>query len=79
MYADVSFIASLAMIIFGLWILAWSANRFVDGAAELSQKFGVPPFVIGMVVIGFGTSAPEMAVVDTYVLNLFRTSFYPGA
>jgi Ca2+/Na+ antiporter len=79
MYADVSFIASLAMIIFGLWILAWSANRFVDGAAELSQKFGVPPFVIGMVVIGFGTSAPEMAVVDTYVPNLFRTSFYPGA
>jgi Ca2+/Na+ antiporter len=79
MYADVSFIASLAMIIFGLWMLTWSANRFVDGAAELSQKFGVPPFIIGMVVIGFGTSAPEMAVVDTYVLNLFRTSFYPGA
>jgi cation:H+ antiporter len=46
----------------GLWALTWSANRFVDGAAELSQKFGVPPFVIGMVVIGFGTSAPEMAV-----------------
>ena len=62
MYADVSFIASLAMIIFGLWMLTWSANRFVDGAAELSQKFGVPPFIIGMVVIGFGTSAPEMAV-----------------
>lgn len=62
MYSDVSFIASLAMIGLGLWALTWSANRFVDGAAELSQKFGVPPFIIGMVVIGFGTSAPEMAV-----------------
>jgi cation:H+ antiporter len=62
MYSDVSFIASLVMIGLGLWALTWSANRFVDGAAELSQKFGVPPFIIGMVVIGFGTSAPEMAV-----------------
>ena len=62
MYSDVSFIVSLAMITLGLWVLTWSANRFVDGAAELSQKFGVPPFIIGMVVIGFGTSAPEMAV-----------------
>ena len=53
---------SLIMIVSGLWLLTWSANRFVDGAAALSQKFGVPPFIIGMVVIGFGTSAPEMAV-----------------
>jgi cation:H+ antiporter len=62
MYADVSFTVSLIMIVSGLWLLTWSANRFVDGAAALSQKFGVPPFIIGMVVIGFGTSAPEMAV-----------------
>ena len=62
MYADVSFTVSLIMIVSGLWLLTWSANRLVDGAAALSQKFGVPPFIIGMVVIGFGTSAPEMAV-----------------
>ena len=62
MYADVSFMISLMMIVSGLWLLTWSANRFVDGAAALSQKFGGPPFIIGMVVIGFGTSAPEMAV-----------------
>jgi cation:H+ antiporter len=62
MYADVPFMISLIMIVSGLWLLTWSANRFVDGAAALSQKFGVPPFIIGMVVIGFGTSAPEMAV-----------------
>ncbi|MBO5643362.1 MAG: calcium/sodium antiporter [Kiritimatiellae bacterium] len=62
MYSDVSFVSSLAMIALGLWLLTWSANRFVDGAAALSHKFGVAPFIIGMVVIGFGTSAPEMAV-----------------
>lgn len=62
MYPDVSFMISLAMIASGLYLLTWSANRFVDGSASLSKKFGVPPFIIGMVVIGFGTSAPEMAV-----------------
>ena len=62
MYPDIPLVVSLAMLGLGLWLLTWSANRFVDGAAALSQKFGVPPFIIGMVVIGFGTSAPEMAV-----------------
>ena len=62
MYPDVPLIASLLMTVLGLWLLTWSANRFVDAAAELSVRFGMPQFVIGMVVIGFGTSAPEMAV-----------------
>jgi cation:H+ antiporter len=62
MYPDVPLIVSLLMTAFGLWLLAWSANRFVDAAAELSVRFGMPQFIIGMVVIGFGTSAPEMAV-----------------
>ena len=62
MYPDVPLIVSLLMTAFGLWLLTWSANRFVDAAAELSVRFGMPQFVIGMVVIGFGTSAPEMAV-----------------
>lgn len=54
MYPDIPLVVSLAMLGLGLWLLTWSANRFVDGAATLSQKFGVPPFIIGMVVIGFG-------------------------
>lgn len=62
MYPDVPLIVSLLMTVLGLWLLTWSANRFVDAAAELSARFGMPQFVIGMVVIGFGTSAPEMAV-----------------
>lgn len=49
-------------LIAGLALLVWSANRFVDGAAATAQYFGMPPLLIGMVVVGFGTSAPEMVV-----------------
>jgi cation:H+ antiporter len=62
MYPDVPLVVSLLFIGAGLWSLAWSANRFVDGSAALATRLGVPAFVIGMVVIGFGTSAPELAV-----------------
>ncbi len=46
----------------GLALLAWSADRLVDGAAATAGHFGVPPLLIGMVIVGFGTSAPEMVV-----------------
>lgn len=46
----------------GLVLLVWSADRFVDGAAATARHFGMPPLLIGMVIVGFGTSAPEMVV-----------------
>ncbi len=46
----------------GLILLVWSANRFVEGAASAAHLLRMPPLLIGMVVVGFGTSAPEMAV-----------------
>ncbi|WP_020677483.1 calcium/sodium antiporter [Geopsychrobacter electrodiphilus] len=46
----------------GLVLLVWSADRFVDGAASAARHFGMPPLLVGMVIIGFGTSAPEMVV-----------------
>jgi cation:H+ antiporter len=49
-------------IIAGLMLLLWSAGRFVDGAAKTARHFGMPPLLIGMIVVGFGTSAPEMLV-----------------
>lgn len=49
-------------LICGLILLVWSADRFVDGAAASARYAGMPPLLIGMVVIGFGTSAPEMVV-----------------
>jgi len=46
----------------GLALLVWSADRFVEGSASTARHFGMPPLLIGMVVVGFGTSAPEMVV-----------------
>ena len=53
---------ALSALIFGLVLLVWSADRFVEGAASTARYFGMPPLLIGMVVVGFGTSAPEMVV-----------------
>ncbi|MDT8421871.1 MAG: calcium/sodium antiporter [Desulfuromonadales bacterium] len=52
----------IAAVIFGLILLVWSADRFVEGAASVARHFGMPPLLIGMVIVGFGTSAPEMVV-----------------
>ncbi|MFQ3789639.1 calcium/sodium antiporter [Halomonas sp. A29] len=49
-------------VVAGLVLLVWSAERFVDGAAATSRRLGVSPLLVGMLVIGFGTSAPELMV-----------------
>ncbi len=49
-------------IVLGLAVLVWSADKFVDGAAATAKHLGMPSILIGMVVVGFGTSAPEMTV-----------------
>jgi len=54
-------LAILALVA-GLALLVWSADKFVDGAAATAGYAGMPPLLIGMVVVGFGTSAPEMVV-----------------
>lgn len=46
----------------GFLLLIWSADRFVLGASASARIFGVSPLVIGLIVVGFGTSAPEMLV-----------------
>lgn len=52
----------LFAVFVGLVLLVWSADRFVEGAAATARHFGMPALLIGMVVVGFGTSAPEMVV-----------------
>ena len=49
-------------IIAGLLILVWGADRFVMGAAALARNLGVAPLLIGLTIVGFGTSAPEILV-----------------
>ena len=53
---------SLLAIVSGLVLLLWAAERFVASASAIAGHFGMPPLLIGMLVIGFGTSAPEMTV-----------------
>ncbi|WLQ16047.1 calcium/sodium antiporter [Hahella aquimaris] len=53
---------ALLAIVAGLALLVWSADRFVEGAAATAKHGGMPPLLIGMVIVGFGTSAPEMVV-----------------
>lgn len=53
---------ALLAVAAGLLLLVISADRFVEGAAALARHFGMPPLLIGMVVVGFGTSAPELVV-----------------
>lgn len=47
---------------FGIALLIWSADRFVYGAAAFARNIGVPPLIIGLTIVGMGTSAPELLV-----------------
>lgn len=59
---NIPLLLSLVFIVGGLFALSWSADRFVDASARLARALGVSPLIVGMVIIGFGTSAPELAV-----------------
>ena len=62
MYSDIPLWLSLLFIAGGLAALAWSSDAFVDGAATVARRLGISPFIVGMVIIGFGTCAPEFFV-----------------
>ena len=60
---------SFGAVIVGLAALVWSADRFVDGAAALAHLLGVSMMIIGITIVGFGTSAPEIVVAVIAVLD----------
>lgn len=51
-----------ALLILGFAMLVKGADWFVEGAAKLADKFGIPQLVIGLTIVAMGTSAPEAAV-----------------
>lgn len=53
---------SFIYVIGGLVALAWSADRFVAGSGGLARSLGVSVLLVGIVIVGFGTSAPELLV-----------------
>lgn len=55
-------IAALLAVVVGLVVLVWSAGRFVEGSATVARHLRAPPLLIGMLIVGFGTSAPELFV-----------------
>ena len=50
------------LLIIGLALLVWSSDIFIDGAASTAKHLSISPLVIGVVVLGFGTSMPEVVV-----------------
>ena len=53
---------AIIAVIIGLAILVWSADTFIDGATSLAVRFNMPSFLIGVIILGIGTSAPELVV-----------------
>ncbi|MDZ4263717.1 MAG: calcium/sodium antiporter [Pseudomonadota bacterium] len=53
---------SILAVISGFLLLVWSAERCVMGALATARNFGVSPMVIGLTIVGFGTSSPELLV-----------------
>ncbi|MGS4239180.1 calcium/sodium antiporter [Serratia marcescens] len=60
---------AIALLIVGLFLLVYGADRLVYGAAVISRSLGVPPLIIGMTIVGIGTSLPELIVSTTAALN----------
>jgi len=65
----VGFALPIIAIILGLAGLVFGADRFVYGASNLARRLGVSPLLVGMVIVGFGTSAPEILVSATAAIE----------
>lgn len=55
-------LGNILLIIAGLVLLVWGADRFVHGAAAAARNFGIAPLLIGLTIVAFATSAPEIMV-----------------
>ena len=53
---------AVGVVIVGVALLVWGADRFVDGASSVAKNLRVPPMVIGLTIVSIGTSLPEMIV-----------------
>ena len=50
------------ILIIGFILLIKGADIFVDGAAKIAKKFGIPSIIVGLTIVSLGTSAPELSV-----------------
>lgn len=63
------FMLSFVMLVIGFALLVWGADKFVAGASALARRLGVSPLLVGLTIVAFGTSAPELAVSLTAALQ----------
>ena len=62
-------IIQIGLLVIGFFMLVKGADYFVDGAAGIATKFGIPQLAVGLTIVAMGTSAPEAAVSITGALN----------
>ena len=62
-------IIQIGLLVIGFFMLVKGADYFVDGAAGIATKFGIPQLVVGLTIVAMGTSAPEAAVSITGAMN----------
>jgi cation:H+ antiporter len=60
---------NILAIVGGFVLLVWSADRFIIGAAATARNLNISPLIIGLTIVGFGTSAPEMLVSSIAAIN----------
>ena len=72
------FLLNLILLIVGFIILVKGADWFVDSAAGIAHKIGIPELVIGLTLVGFGTSAPELSVSLTSALKMHSAGITIG-
>ncbi|MCK5818526.1 MAG: calcium/sodium antiporter [Psychromonas sp.] len=59
----------IVALILGFVLLIWSGDKFIFGASNTARSFGISPLIVGVVIIGLGTSAPEMLVSAMAAIN----------
>ena len=57
------------LLLIGFVLLVKGADIFVDGSSAIARHFGISPFIIGLTIVAFGTSAPEAAVSITAAMT----------
>ena len=61
-YIQMAILIQILILLAGLALILIGANNLVDGSSSIAKKFGISEFVIGLTIVGIGTSTPEMVV-----------------
>ena len=62
-------LANFAILAGGIILLIWAGDWLVRGSASIARKFGIPSLIVGLTIVAFGTSAPELVVSVQAVLK----------